>query len=319
MPQTVMRLEGTAAKLYPETHFMAYGLGWFLQDYRAKKIVQHGGNIDGMSALVAMIPEEKLGIVILTNRNATTLPTAVMYRIFDAYLQAPAKDWSAELLKVSKAAQDLAKQSEKKKESERVKDTKPSLALDKYAGTFKDEMYGEVKVSHENGKLKVQFGAAFTGELEHWHFDTFRLIPKDRQMSKAFVTYAIGGDGKANEIRVDGGPAGELVFKRAPEPVKTDAAISLSEDELKKFLGTYELKNPPVEVSIEMVGGKLKGVLPGQPTVGLVPVTPTRFQVEGAPIKAFVEFELADGKVKSMTLEQGPAPKLVFTPKAVEK
>jgi hypothetical protein len=101
--------------------------------------------------------------------------------------------------------------------------------------------------------------------------------------------------------------------------VKTDAAISLSEDELKKFLGTYELKNPPVEVSIEMVGGKLKGVLPGQPTVGLVPVTPTRFQVEGAPIKAFVEFELADGKVKSMTLEQGPAPKLVFTPKAVEK
>src|SRR5262249_52053109 len=62
MPQTIIRLEGTQAKLNPETHFMAYGLGWMLQDYRGKKLVQHGGNIDGMSALVAMIPEEKLGL-----------------------------------------------------------------------------------------------------------------------------------------------------------------------------------------------------------------------------------------------------------------
>jgi hypothetical protein len=272
-----------------------------------------------MSALVAMIPEEKLGLVILTNRNATALPTALMYRIFDAYLQAPIKDWSSELLKVTKAAQDIAKQAEKKKESERIKDTKPSLALDKYAGAFKDEMYGELKVSHENGKLAVQFGPAFTGDLEHWHFDTFRLIPKDRHISKVFVTYAIGGDGKANELRVDAGPSGEIIFKRAVEPVKADAAISLTEDELKKFLGTYELKVPPVEISIEMVGGKLKGVLPGQPTVSLVPVAPTRFQVEGAPIKVFVEFELVDGKVMSMTLEQGTQPKLKFTPKAGEK
>lgn len=318
-PQTIMRLEGTAAKLNPETHLMAYGLGWVLQDYRGKKIVQHGGNIDGMSALVAMIPEEKLGLVILTNRNATALPTALMYRIFDAYLQAPAKDWSAELLKVSKAAQDLAKQTEKKKESERVKDTKPSLALEKYAGTYKDDMHGDLKVAHANGKLTVQFNPSFTGELEHWHYDTFRLIPSDRRQSKVFMTYTLGGDGKANEIHIDAGAAGELVFKRAPEPVKADAAISLSEEELKKFLGVYELKTPPVEISIEMVGGKLKGVLPGQPTVSLVPVAPTRLQVEGVPIKVFLDFELVDGKVKSMTLEQGSNPKLTFAPKGAAK
>ena len=45
MPQTVIRLEGISEKVHSESHFMTYGLGWFLQDYRGRKIVHHGGNI----------------------------------------------------------------------------------------------------------------------------------------------------------------------------------------------------------------------------------------------------------------------------------
>src|SRR4029078_13052554 len=64
-PQTVIRLEGQQGSLYPAAHFLNYGMGWFLSDYRGKKVVEHGGAIDGMRAGVAMIPEEKLGVVIL--------------------------------------------------------------------------------------------------------------------------------------------------------------------------------------------------------------------------------------------------------------
>ena len=90
--QTVIRLEPPLSLFYPEAHFLNYGLGWFLQDYRGRKVVEHGGAIDGMRAQVAMIPEEKLGLVILTNMGGTILPLPLMYRIFDAYLGAPQRD-----------------------------------------------------------------------------------------------------------------------------------------------------------------------------------------------------------------------------------
>ena len=305
MPQTVIRVEGAAEKINPETHFMNYGLGWFLQDYRGRKVVQHGGNIDGMSALVAMIPEENLGLVILTNMDGTPLPTALMYKVFDAFLQAPQRDWSADILKVVKAQEGLNKAAEKKREESRVKGTNPSLALAKYAGTYSNEMYGDAKITDENGKLVFRY-SAFTGDLEHWHFDTFEATMREHHLGKGFVSFTLNHEGKVDEAKLVMQGAGEIEFKRAPEKAADVAAISLSEEELKKYLGKYEMKAPPLEVSIEMVGGKLKGVIPGQPVSTLVPVAQNRFKVvvEGAPIEIFAQFEMADGKPKSMTIEQ---------------
>ncbi len=307
MPQTVMRLEGLSEKVHSQSHFMNYGLGWFLQDYRGRKIVHHGGNIDGMSALVAMMPEEKLGIVILTNMNGTSIPTAIMYRVFDAFLQAPQKDWSADLLKIVKAAQEQAGAVDKKMEADRVKGTNPSLELKKYVGTYTNEMYGDAKVSEQNGKLTVEYSPALTGELEHWHFDTFRATMRERHLGKAFVTFALNPAGKINELKMVVPNSADIAFKRAPEKVSDVAAVAMSEDELKKYVGKYEMKLPPLEISIEMLGGKLKSVVPGQPVGTLVPVSQNRFKivVEGVPVEIFAEFQMADGRPKSMMLEQG--------------
>ncbi|HKP85663.1 MAG TPA: DUF3471 domain-containing protein, partial [Blastocatellia bacterium] len=305
MPQTVIRVEGVAEKINTETHFMNYGLGWFLQDYRGRKVVQHGGNIDGMSALVAMIPEEKLGLVILTNMDGSPLPTALMYKIFDAFLQAPQRDWSADILKVVKAQEALNKAAEKKKEESRVKGTNPSLAPVKYAGTYTNEMYGDAKITDENGKLVFRYGA-FTADLDHWHFDTFQATMREHHLGKGFVTFTLNAEGKSDEAKLTLQGAGEIEFKRAPEKAEDVAGISLSEDELKKYAGKYEMKAPPLEVSIEIVGGKLKSVIPGQPVGTLVPVGANRFKVvvEGAPGEIFAQFEMADGKPKSVMIEQ---------------
>ena len=80
------------------------------------KVVEHGGAIDGMRAEVAMIPEEKLGLVILTNLHGTILASALMYKIFDIYLNAPQRDWSADMLKVRSDLEEQAKAAEKKAE-----------------------------------------------------------------------------------------------------------------------------------------------------------------------------------------------------------
>src|SRR5690606_25658673 len=90
-PQTIIRLEGIWGLAHPESHLLSYGLGWFLADYKGRKLVHHGGNIDGMSALVAMMPEEKTGVVVLTNMDGSFLTYSLMYRLFDGFIGAEPK------------------------------------------------------------------------------------------------------------------------------------------------------------------------------------------------------------------------------------
>jgi CubicO group peptidase (beta-lactamase class C family) len=67
----------------------AYGLGWFLQDWNGLKVVQHGGNIDGFNSLVAMIPEKKIGFVMLTNVSGSPLGSELMPIIWENILGNP--------------------------------------------------------------------------------------------------------------------------------------------------------------------------------------------------------------------------------------
>lgn len=218
-PQTIIRLEGTYPRLYPEAHFLSYGMGWFLSDYRGKKLVEHGGSIDGMRALVAMLPEEKMGVVILTNLSGTILSVPLSYRIFDAYLGAPQRDWSAEMLKTMNGLLEQGKTAAAKREAERVKNTKPSLALENYAGDYQNEMYGDTKVAFENGKLTLKRGAQFTGDLEHWHYDTFRVTWRDRQLGKGFINFRLNSAGKVEVMNLEN----LAEFTRVPEK-KTQVA-----------------------------------------------------------------------------------------------
>ncbi|MGA9770508.1 MAG: serine hydrolase [Blastocatellia bacterium] len=222
MAQTVIRTGGPMARLNPDTHLVAYGLGWGLADYRGRKIAQHTGGIDGMSSLVAMMPEENLGFVILTNMNGTSLPPALMYRIFDAFLQTPQKDWSGELLKVFKMQMGQVAAAEKAKDEARVKGTSLSLAQGKYAGEYGNEMYGDAKITEENGHLVLRYGPAFVGDMEHWHYDTFRVTWRDPMLGKAMVTFTLDADGKPGLIKIE-----DLAdFKRVPDKAELKAAGS---------------------------------------------------------------------------------------------
>jgi len=235
-----------------------------------------------------------------------------MFRVFDAYIGGPAKDWSADLMKVIKGLEDQGKTAQKKLEDSRVKGTQPSLALEKYAGAYKDDASGDAKVTLENGKLVLRT-PGFVGDLEHWHYDTFRATFRDTVIvGKTLVNFTLNAQGKADAVNV---ADMNLSFKRAPEEAKPAAGFAMSEADLKKFAGKYEMKGAPIEVSIEIVGGKLKAIVPGQPVYTLAPVAASRFQIEGAPEGFFVQFELSGDKPKSLTIEQGAGPKLTLFPK----
>lgn len=203
-PHTIIPIDTAGERLYPETHFRSYGLGWFLEDYRGRKLVHHGGNIDGMSALVAMMPEHDVGIVILTNMNASGLPATLMRRIFDLYIDGPGRDWSAEVLAFTNERRELGRTREAARDSARARDTKPSLALDRYAGRYHNELYGDIVVKDEGGRLSAVYGPAFRGPLEHWHYDTFRAQWEDRQLGTTMLTFHLNARGEPATLEVDG-------------------------------------------------------------------------------------------------------------------
>ncbi len=191
---------------YPTTHFRGYGLGWSLMDYNGRKVASHGGGYDGMFSQVAVVPEEELGLVILTN-GMTSMQSALMYMILDAYLGGADRDWSAEFLKRAEEGEVRDEEERTKFENERVMGTKPSLALEDYTGTYGGPMYGDATVSVENGHLVVRFlpNPDLVGDLKHWHFDTF-VIEWRREFAwfnEGTVQFLLDPTGKVTELKID--------------------------------------------------------------------------------------------------------------------
>ena len=204
-PQTVIPQQS----FYPTArrtgaHFTAYGLGWFLQDYRGEFVAMHTGSIDGYVAIVGLIPERRLGVVVFANRDHAELRHAILWQVFDAYLGARDRDWSVELkaLYDSLDARQEARRAEL--ETQRVRDTRPSLALDAYAGTYADSALGTVAVRVADGRLTFSQSAFLTGTLEHWHFDTFAIQWDRGWLQPTLVTFRIGTDGTVTGADLDG-------------------------------------------------------------------------------------------------------------------
>lgn len=185
-------------------NFTAYGLGWFLQDYRGEFVAMHTGSIDGMVAIIGLLPAHDVGVVVLANRDHAELRHAIMWRVFDAYLGAPERDWSSEMRAMydSMAAQSRSRAAAR--ENARVGGTKPSLALDAYAGSYADSLYGTLGVRRQDAALVIDFGPGRMADLEHWHYDTFRATWRDPALGRSFVTFDMNHEGTVRAVRIDG-------------------------------------------------------------------------------------------------------------------
>ncbi len=157
------------------THFSAYGLGWGLSDFHGRLRVSHTGAIDGMITAVTLIPDEKLGVVVLTNGMNAPIAAATNYAL-DQFLGTGTKDWSADLLEKYKQRQSSDTRISSRKES-RVEGTQPSLPLEKYTGTYMSDIHGKIRVVLEDDKLRLKFDHAdyLSATLAHWHFDVFEI------------------------------------------------------------------------------------------------------------------------------------------------
>jgi hypothetical protein len=184
-------------------HWTTYGLGWFQHDYQGRMLDFHTGSLNGFVAIIGLVPDQRFGVYILSNRDHVEIRHALMYKAIDTYLGNPSRDWSADLLRLYNARRAAADSSRAANERKRIKGTKPSLALSKYAGVYEDSLIGRIAIVERGGKLRIDAGPALKGNLEHWQYDRFRARYDDRWQGTDFITFTIG-DGVASAIDIAG-------------------------------------------------------------------------------------------------------------------
>jgi len=205
-PLTLLPLRPREGPLKEATPTMAaYAMGLGVRDYRGTRLVGHTGGLAGMVSRVTLLPELKLGVVVLTNAEVTEAFDAITHTVLDHYLGAPPKDWVAAHAEVKAAREARAKAAVAKASAGRDPASRPSLALTAYAGRYRDPWYGDVHFEVKDGRLRIRFShtPALDAVLEHWQQDTFVARWPDRSMdADAFVTFALDPAGKVREIRM---------------------------------------------------------------------------------------------------------------------
>jgi CubicO group peptidase (beta-lactamase class C family) len=181
------------------SNFQGYGLGFFLRDYRGLKMVTHTGGLPGYVSLLMMIPEQKLGVVVLTNQESGAAFQSIGLHVLDYYLNAPPFDWLAGYARRMAIADSMDAAENKATAAARDSTSKPSLPLERYAATYEDPWYGTITVSLQGGGLVMQFDhtPSLIGDLSHWQYNTFLVKWRDRELrADAFVTFTLDEAGK---------------------------------------------------------------------------------------------------------------------------
>lgn len=187
-----------------EADFAEYALGWGLRDYHGRKLVGHTGGVGGFVSRVMLVPEENLGVIVLTNAEEGGAFDAILYHVLDYYFHLPQTDWIAAFKTVKDQDEKEAAETMKKAESGRDANSKPSLPLAKYAGVYNDAWYGPITIRLENGGLVISFdhSPGMVGELQHWQYETFKAHWRIRTIEDAFVTFSLNPDGSIENARM---------------------------------------------------------------------------------------------------------------------
>ncbi|MGE0554608.1 MAG: serine hydrolase [Gemmatimonadales bacterium] len=186
------------------TTSLGYGLGWFLEYYRGHRSIDHGGSIDGMLTAMTLLPEDQIGVVVLTNRDGHAMHTALVQHIFDVALGLSETDWNGRSL----ARAERARSAQREAPQPTPANAAPSLPLEEYAGSYADSLSGSVRVSYAGGTLRLDWEGhpGFTARLAPWRYNSFRIVGWESAGVLAplatVATFQIDRSGRPSELEI---------------------------------------------------------------------------------------------------------------------
>ena len=186
-------------------NFYGYALGVETRDYRGQQMLTHTGGLPGYLSRLAMLPELRLGVAVLTNQESGLAFNALVYRVLDHYLGVKPPDYIGLYGQLLAKHRAQAAALDSTAAAQRDSTSGPSLPLAKYAGTYRDAWYGDVGIAEEQGGLVIRMRQtpSMVGDLRHWQHDTFVARWRDRELrADAYVTFALKPDGSIDEVKM---------------------------------------------------------------------------------------------------------------------
>jgi hypothetical protein len=205
--QTPMRIGEPNARLAgTRANFAAYGLGFQLRDYHGKLLAMHSGALQGFYSKVVLVPEQKLGIAILTNAESGGSLNALQWQLLGRLVDGDDKtDWIGAVAAVDQEMHAKEKARLAKTSATRSAKSQPSLPRTAYDGDYQDPWYGIATIKHVGGRqiLTLTRTPDLTGELEHYQHDTFIVRWKERNFNAdAYVTFSLNPDGSVERMKM---------------------------------------------------------------------------------------------------------------------
>lgn len=282
----------------PEFSRGSYGLGWFIDTYRGHPRVHHGGNIDGFSALVALLPRDDIGMVVLTNKNSTGTPDRLVQITTDRLLKLDPIDWNGEALAQREVARKTQKEAKAKKDTVRKPGTKPAHKLAEYAGDYEHPGYGTIKIAVAGDHLDLTYNQ-IVASLEHWHYEVWSGKEGAEDPTFENRKFLFQGDMNGNVAAVSAQfepQVKDIVFAKKPDSRLFDPAY------LVRFTGEYQLSSDVIRV--ELMGNTLTVTVPGQPPYHLVPGVGGDFTLKEISIVSLAFVEDEKGNVTGVNVSQ---------------
>jgi CubicO group peptidase (beta-lactamase class C family) len=292
-------------RTFPASTRYAYGLGWLIGRYRDRRLLEHGGGIDGFQTECMLLPDDGIGVAVMTNTSSSAMAPVVAYRMLDELLGLEPLDWFSSFK--DRFDTLLAGMREARGVRRVVPDAPPPRPLDAYAGEYEHPGYGRLTIAVEGGTLRPRLGTLDLS-LAHRHYETFDLEWHELgDQSHLFpLMFLSDPDGDITALTVPFEPAVEpLRFDRLPDAQAQDPEV------LRRLCGTYAMG--PVEVVVTLQGDRVLTVTaPGAPPFALRPAgRGLRFEVTAQPAVT-VEFELDEtGSVARLVAQ----PLGIFRPK----
>ncbi len=281
----------------PEVTPADYGLGWFVDTYRGYRRVHHGGNIDGFSALVSMLPQDGVGFVVLVNKNGAALPGLLIRHATDLILGLEPRDWIGEAAERKAKGEEVEKEAKQKKHTRRKPGTKVAHKLKEYTGDYVHPGYGDLKVFLKKKELYFNYNG-ITTPLEHWHYETFNgKRVDDPTFADMKLTFRTDVNGYVASLEAPFEPTLDaMLFKKKPSARLFDPGY------LQQFVGKYQLATQTITINLK--GNGLTLYVPGQREYDLVPVVGDEFMIKQFKIIS-LKFKTDDkGKVIAFDIFQ---------------
>jgi hypothetical protein len=213
-----------------------------------------------MTTQVGFMPEENLGVVILTNMDSVPVRGALMFRVFDAFLGGESKDRSAELLAIFKAGEQQQEMLQKQIDAKLAQALKTPVDLSEYTGTYEEQMMGQVHILLENGKLVLRYSSEMSGDLAHLGNNNFIATWRNTEsvFGPAQVVFTVNADGKVEEMKLMG-----FTLKRANQQVKSKMNTTQTVSQTAKWNLTANAGGQTIPITLELKqeGAFLKGSL----------------------------------------------------------